>query len=47
MAINSLKNAKLIVTVVSDKHAHNITVQSIYDNETNEYWPADRIEKRA
>lgn len=43
---NVIKNAKLVVRVISDKMNGTIKTASIFDNRTNEYWNDNRIESR-
>ena len=46
MRSKSLKNAKLVIRVCSDKKTKRITTVSIFDNRTNEFWSKDRIRSR-
>ena len=43
MRLKSLKNAKLIVKIISDKEHKQITAVSVHDNRTNSDWGEDRI----
>lgn len=46
MRRKSLSDAKLVVTVESDKSTGRIRTVSVYDNRTQEYWSEDRIHER-
>ena len=46
MRLKSLKNAKLIVKIISDKEHKQITAVSVHDNRTNSDWGEDRIKER-
>lgn len=46
MRTKSLKNAKLIVKIISDKNKKEIKTESVYDNRTNSYWNTERIKER-
>lgn len=44
MRTKTLQNAKLVITVESDKRT--IKTISVFDNRTNEFWTSDRIQER-
>ena len=46
MRRKSLSNAKLVVTVESNKATGRIRTVSVFDNRTQEYWHANRIHAR-
>lgn len=46
MRTKSLKDAKLVIKVLSDKKTKRLTTVSIFDNRTNEFWSKDRIKSR-
>lgn len=46
MRTKTLSNAKLIVTVESNKVTREIKTISVYDNRTKEYWSNERIQER-
>ena len=46
MRTKSLKKAKLVVKIISDKAKGEIRTESVYDNRTNRYWSAERIKER-
>ena len=46
MRRKSLKDAKLVVRVESNKQTHRIKTVSVFDNRTGEFWPPERIKER-
>lgn len=46
MRTKSLHNAKLVITVESNKATGKIKTVSVFDNRTQEYWTEDRIHER-
>lgn len=46
MRTKTLNNAKLIVTVESNKKKQKIKTVSVFDNRTQEYWIKERIKER-
>ena len=46
MRTKMLKNAKLIVKIISDRKHGEIKTESVYDNRINAYWDKGRIEER-
>lgn len=46
MRTKTLKKAKLVIRVLSDKRTKRLTTVSIFDNRTNEFWSKDRIQSR-
>ena len=46
MRTKTLKNAKLVVSVESNKETGRIRTVSVYDNRTNTFWDRERIAER-
>lgn len=46
MRTKSLKKAKLVVAVESNRETGRIRTVSVYDNRTGSYWEPDRIAER-
>ena len=46
MRTKTLNNAKLIITVESDKETRKIKTVSVFDNRTQEFWTEERIKER-
>ena len=46
MRTKTLNNAKLIITVESDKETRKIKTVSVFDNRTQEFWTKERIKER-
>ena len=46
MRKKSILNAKLIITVESDRKSKMINTVSVFDNRTNSYWTEEQIRER-
>lgn len=46
MRTKTLKKAKLVVKVVSNKQTRKIETVSVFDNRTGEYWSKEKIKER-
>lgn len=46
MRTKTLRKAKLIVKIVSNKITNKITTESVYDNRTQTFWNEERIKER-
>lgn len=46
MRTKTLRNAKLVITIISNKNTNKITTESVYDNRTKSFWDKDRIKER-
>ena len=46
MRTKTLKNAKLIIKILSDKSKGTIETVSVFDNRNNEYWTKEQIKER-
>ena len=46
MRTKTLKNAKLIIKILSDKNKGTIETISVFDNRNDEYWTKEHIKER-
>ena len=46
MRRKTTQNAKLVVTVESNKRTHEIKTVSVFDNRTQEFWTEEKIKER-
>lgn len=46
MRRKTLQNAKLVIKVESNKGEQSITINSVFDNRTGEYWKDEQITER-
>ena len=46
MRTKTLRNAKLIVKIISNKITNKIITESVYDNRTETFWDEERIKER-
>ena len=46
MRTKTLRNAKLIVKIISNKITNKIITESVYDNRIQTFWDKERIKER-
>lgn len=46
MRTKTLRKAKLIIKITSNKIIHEIVTESVYDNRTQTFWSEERIQER-
>lgn len=46
MRTKTLKNAKLVIKIISDKITNRIATEEIYDNRIQKFWSKEQIEER-
>lgn len=46
MRAKTLRKAKLIIKIISNRITHEIVTESVYDNRTQTFWSEEKIQER-